>query len=372
MPRVLGIVTAASNRYKVEGLQEYRPIGSFSFAGRFRVVDFPVSNMSNSGVIDHIVVYINGNPRSLVEHLGTGRTYNLNSKREKLQLLFHDEANTNEMYNTDIASFMDNLPTIERSHCEYVVIAPSNMVYRQDFGKLLKQHIDSEADITLLYHRVDNAKSCFLGCNALALNRQKGVQTIETNMGNVDARNIFMDTYVMKKELFLELVLKAHRISSMYHLSRIVALACDELDVRGVQHKGYFAAITDLKSYYDANLSLINPENARSLFDGKWPIYTKTTDACPTEYFEGAAVRNSLVSNGCTIEGTVENSVIGRNVTIKPGAVVKNSVVLAHSVLGEDVHITNQVVDKWATITHAKEIAATPEKPGYIRRDDVL
>ncbi|MBQ6376382.1 MAG: glucose-1-phosphate adenylyltransferase subunit GlgD [Lachnospiraceae bacterium] len=371
MPKALGIITAASNRYKVEGLQEHRPIGGFSFAGRYRVIDFPVSNMSNSD-IDHILVYINGNPRSLVEHLGSGRIYNINSKRGKLQLLFHDEANTNEMYNTDIASFLDNIATIERSRNEYVVIAPSNMVFRQNFDKLLRQHIDSGADITLLYHRVDNARTCYLGCNILSLNRQKGVQSIDTNMGNVDGRNIFMDTYIMKKSLLLELIFKARNISSMYHLSRIVSLACDELDIRGVQHKGYFAAITDLKSYYDANLSLINRENAESLFDPKWPFYTRTTDSCPTQYFEGASVHNSLIANACSIEGTVENSVIGRGVTIKPGCSVKDSVILAYSTLGEDVHLENQVVDKWATITHAKELRAASEKPGYIRRDDIL
>ena len=371
MAKAFGIITAASNRYVIEGMQEYRPISSFSFAGRFRLVDFPISNMSNSG-IDRIQVYISGNPRSLVEHLGTGRNYNINSKRGKLQLLFHDEGNINRLYNTDIAAFMDSITIIERMREDYVIITSSNMVYVENYDALLEQHIKSEADVTLLYHRVENADEAYRGCNCLVLNRQKGVQSIEMNMGNTKDRNVFMDTYVMKKDLFVQLIRKAASTSSMYHLSRIVSESCNELDVRGVQHKGFYAAITDLKSYYDSNLELLNPEAAKSLFDAKWQIYTQTTDSCPTEYFEGGSARNSLISNGCSIEGTVENCVLGRGVKIGKGAVVKNSVVLAYATIGEDVVIENQVVDKWAKVIHAKEVVADADHPGYVRRDDIL
>ena len=322
-------------------MQEYRPISSFSFAGRFRLVDFPISNMSNSG-IDRIQVYISGNPRSLVEHLGTGRNYNINSKRGKLQLLFHDEGNINRLYNTDIAAFMDSISIIERMREDYVIITSSNMVYVENYNALLEQHIKSEADVTLLYHRVENADEAYRGCNCLILNRQKGVQTIEMNMGNTKDSNVFMDTYVMKKDLFVQLIRKAASTSSMYHLSRIVSESCNELDVRGVQHKGFYAAITDLKSYYDSNLELLNPQEARSLFDPKWQIYTQTT------------------------------CVLGRGVKIGKGAVVKNSVILAYATIGEDVVIENQVVDKWAKIIHAKEVVADAEHPGYVRRDDIL
>ena len=371
MAKAFGIITAASNRYDIEGLQEYRPVSAFSFAGRYRLVDFPISNMSNSG-IDRIQVYISGNPRSLVEHLGTGRNYNINSKRGKLQLLFHDEGNINRLYNTDIAAFMDSFNIIERTREDYVIITSSNMIYRQDFSELLDQHIKSEADVSLLYHRVDNAREAYRGCSCLILNRQKGVQSIEMNMCNADTRNIFMDTYVLKKSLFVDLIRKAAKTSSMYHLSRAVAMAVDELDIRGIQHKGYFAAVTDLKSYFDANLEMIDYEKAKSLFDARWPFYTRTTDSCPTQYFDDASVKNALISNGCLIEGTVENCVLGRGVRIGKGAVVKNSVVLAYAQIGSDVKVENQVIDKWARVIHAKELVSDSGKPGYVRRDDTL
>lgn len=198
------------------------------------------------------------------------------------------------------------------------------------------------------------------------------MESIEKNRGSAKNRNIFMDTYIMKKDLFVELIHKAKKMSSMITLPQIVNASCSELDIRGVAHRGYFASITDFKSYFDANMSLIDLKNSLNLFNPEWPIYTRTNDSCPTQYFDNADVKNSVVSNGCLIEGTVENSVIGRGCQIKKGAVVKNCVILANSIIGEDVHVENQVIDKWAQITREREIVAEAGHPGYIRRDDIL
>ncbi|MDD7769706.1 glucose-1-phosphate adenylyltransferase subunit GlgD [Suipraeoptans intestinalis] len=371
MSKAFGIVNFSNTQIQVKGLQSYRPIGAFSFLGRYRIIDFPISNMSNSG-IDHIQVYVQRKPRSLAEHLGTGRHYNINSKRGKLHLLFSESGMDNDIYNNDISAYLENMDCIESVHYPYVVIAPNNMIYAMDYDSLLQAHIASGADITLLYHSVDNAKESFLNCNFLNLNRQKGVLSIEQNRGSAKNRNIFMDTYVMKKELFIDLVYRAKKISSMYSLLDIVNKACEEMDIRGISHRGYFAAISDFKSYYDANLSLIDSKVADSLFDEDWPIYTKTNDSCPTQYFDTASVRNSVVSNGCLIEGSIEHSVIGRGCVIKKGAIVKDCILLPDSVVGEGVHIEAQVVDKHARVLHAKEIIASPQSPGYVRREDIL
>ena len=216
-----GIVNSASRNIYVEGMQDYRPIGAFSFLGRYRVIDFPISNMSNSG-IDRIQVYVNHKPRSLVEHVGTGRHYNINSKSGRLHLLFSEARAVNDLYNTDIASYLENMEYIRRLRNPYVVIAPNYMVYTIDYSSLIQTHVESGADITLLYLAVDNAKDSYLSCNILNLNKQKGVLSIEPNHGNVKNRNIFMDTYIMKTELFIELVYKAKEMSSMFTLSDIV------------------------------------------------------------------------------------------------------------------------------------------------------
>lgn len=367
----LGIINSPGKHIWVEGLETYRPIGAFSFLGRYRVIDFPISNMSNSG-IERIQVHIRRKPRSLINHLGSGRHYNINSKRGRLQVLFSENGNEHDIYNNDISSYIENMEYIENIHQSYVVIAPSYMVYTADYSALLEQHMTSGADVTLLYHSVDDAKDHYLNCNTLELNRQKGVLSIDQNHGTAKNRNIFMDTYIMKKEIFLDLVHKAKSISSMFTLADVINFQCSEMDIRGIAHRGFFATITDFKSYFEANLSLINVKTATSLFVDDWPVYTKTNDSCPTQYYDTANVKSSVVSNGCQIEGTVENSVIGRGCIIKKGTVIKNSIILAGSYVGEDVHIENQVVDKHTKITHMKEIVADAEHPGYIRRKDIL
>ncbi len=369
--KAFGIVSSADNSIHVEGLHDYRPIGAFSFIGRFRVIDFPISNMSNSGM-DRIQVYVRSRPRSIAEHIGSGRHYNINSKRGKIQLLFSEDSNLNSIYNNDICAYSENLDIIQRMHQEYVIITPSYMVYKQDFSELLQSHINSGADVTLLYHKVDNAKEYFQNCKIVNINKQKGISSLEKNLGTAKERNIFMDTYCMSKDTFVGLIKAAKELSSIYTLADIVNLKCKDMDIRGYQHKGYFASLLSLSDYYRASLELLDYDVASDLFRPEWPIYTRTTDSCPTQYFETAKVSNSFISNGCLIEGTIENSVVGRGVTIKKGAVIKNSIILAHVVIEEGVHIENTIVDKWAHIIHVKDIRGTEEHPQYIKRRDTL
>ncbi|WP_044913439.1 glucose-1-phosphate adenylyltransferase subunit GlgD [Butyrivibrio sp. WCE2006] len=369
--RAFGVINSAANYIRVEGLHDYRPIGAFSFLGRFRVIDFPISNMSNSG-FDRIQVCLNSRPRSIVEHIGSGRHYNINSKRGAIQMFFTQNNGASSIYNTDINAYIENLEQIERMPQDYVVIAPSYMIYKQNFQELLDQHVASGTDITLLYHKVDQAKEFYRACNVVTLNRQKGVESLERNMGTAKEKNISMDTYVMSKEIFIDLIKKSRKESSAYSLADMIGLACNELDVRGIQHKGYFAAITSLDDYYRANMEMLDYATSMEFFKSDWPFYTKTTDACPTQYFHGAKVTNSLICNAGLIEGTVENSIIGRNVHIGKGAVVRNSIVLAYNNIADGVYIENAVIDKWADIKHVKKVASNSVTPAYVKRNDRL
>ncbi|MDC7279845.1 glucose-1-phosphate adenylyltransferase subunit GlgD [Butyrivibrio fibrisolvens] len=369
--KAFGVINSAPNYIRVEGLHDYRPIGAFTFIGRFRVIDFPLSNMSNSG-INRIHVYLNSRPRSLVEHIGSGRHYNINSKRGNLQLLFTQQNGANSIYNTDITAYMENLEQLERMPQDYVIVAPSYMVYKQDFQKLLDEHVEAGNDITLLYHKVDQAKEYYRACNVVELNKQKGVQSLTRNMGTAKDKNISMDTYVMSKDLFIALIKKAKRESSAYSFADIIALSCDTLDIRGYQHKGYFAAITSLDDFYRANMELLDYGTAMDFFKQDWPFYTHTTDACPTHYYPGAKVVNSLVCNAATIEGTVENSIIGRHVHIGKGAIIKNSIILSYSDISDGTYIENAVIDKWVKVKNVKKIVSESVTPAYIKRNDVL
>jgi glucose-1-phosphate adenylyltransferase len=334
------------------------------------VIDFPISNFSNSG-INNIQVYITKKPRSLVAHIGTGRHYNINSKRGRIQIIVPNEELVNSIYNTNINALFSNIDYIRRQSQDYVVIAPSCMVFAQNYDDLLQQHVDSGADVTLLYHKVFDAREGYSTCNALTLDGDK-VTAITPNLGDEDNKDMFMESYVMKKDLLIDLMYAARETSSVYTLANIVNAKCGELDVRAVEHHGFFAPITSLETYYKANEALIDIDESATLFTSDWPIYTRTSDSCPTQFYDEAEVKNSLVSNGCEVHGTVEDSVIGRGVTIGKGSVVKGCIILAYAEIGENVVLQNQVVDKYAKIIHENKILAEPGSVGYIKHSDTL
>lgn len=369
MCNAFGIVNYEGPTVKVSGLQDYRPAGAFSFLGRYRLVDFPISNMSNSG-INHIQVYTKSNPRSLIEHLGSGRHYNINSKRGKLHILPAQNIGSNDFYSNDISCYLFNMQSIEDVNYPYVVLAPSHMAYRQDYAALLETHIESGADISILYQSVDNAKERYINCDALELNKQKGVLSLERNRGNAKNRNISLETYVLSKELFINLVKKAANTSSLYWFRDIINDECKELDIRGVAHRGFVACISDFQSYYNATMDLLEYSKAMDLFKKDWPVYTRTNDSCPTQYYPTSSVKHSFVANGCSIEGHIENSVIGRGCVVKKGAVIKNTVLLPGTIVGEDVHIENVVVDKKARIQRKKDLIGDADRPLYVKRND--
>ena len=137
-------------------------------------------------------------------------------------------------------------------------------------------------------------------------------------------------------------------------------------------HRGFVACVNDFKSYFNANIDLLDYDKAMDLFNSDWPIYTRTNDSCPTQYYSDVTVQNSMVSNGCIVEGDIVNSVIGRGVVIKKGAVIKNSIILPGAIIGEDVHIENVVVDKKARIVRKKELIGHTDQPLYVKRNDKI
>ena len=371
MCNALGIVNFPGSNVKVKGLQDFRPVAAFSFLGRYRMVDFPLSNMSNSGIED-IHIHLKNRPRSVISHVGLGRQYNINPKRGGVKILYGENFPESEFYNTDVASFRANLRDMNKSTKDYVVIAPSYMVCSIDYSEVVDAHVASGADITVVYKTVDDAKERFIDCNTVEINKQKGILGFEKNRGAYKTRNVSLDTYVLSKKLFLELIEDAAKTSALYWFVDIVNDKCAELDVRGFQYKGYLAAITDLTSYYKTNMELIDPTVAEELFKEEWPILTRTNDSAPSMYLKDSKVRRSVVSNGCHIEGEVENTIVGRGCTIKKGAVVKNAVLMPGVVVGEDAYLDNVVVDKDVTITKVKTVQGVCGSPAYVRRGDKI
>lgn len=365
----LGIINFEDSTAAVSGLDDYRPVPAISFMGRYRIIDFILSNMTNSG-ISQIQVYCKEKPRSLIEHLGTGLHYNINSKRGRLRILYGEKNFTSQVYNHDVANFMLNMQYIEGDSQPYVIVAPSYFIYSIDFNEVMRAHLDSKADVTVLYTSTDQAKESFLGCDELTLDKDKRIVSIEKNYGKRKSALISMEAYVMTKKLFIELVKKAAETSALYWFRDILIDSLPELNIKGYSVKGFVECLNTLPAYYRVSMELRDRGVANGLFKPNWPIYTITNDSCPTRYTPDAHASKSVVSNGCIIEGSVEGSVLGRNVTVMKGAIVKNSVLLPGAFIGENVKLDHCVVDKNAIVHHVKALAGTDEDPIYVKRSD--
>lgn len=367
--KALGIISFEDNTAHVEGLEEHRPVPAISFLGRYRVIDFILSNMTNSGM-DNVQVYCKEKPRNLIEHLGEGTNYNINSKRGKLRVLYGEKNFSSPVYNHDIANYMLNMQYIEGDRNPYVVVAPSYFVYSLDFSTVLDAHVESGADVTVLYTSTSEAKTSFLGCDVLTLDKEKNVTAFDKNRGNTKTKNVSLEAYVMTKKLFIELVKKAAATSSLYWFKDILRDSLGELKIKGYPVRGFVACINTLEAYFKTSMALRDRSVADGLFKPGWPVYTQTSDSSPTMYRTGSSVTGSVVANGAVIEGKVENSIISRGVTISKGAVVRNCILLPGAFIGEKAKLDHVVVDKYAIIHHVKELKGTDEEPVYVARRD--
>ena len=371
MSNILGIVSPENDTVIVEGLMDYRPIPAISFLGRYRLIDFAISNFSNSH-IDHIKVFVKNQPRSLIEQLGSGRHYGINSKRGRLQILYNDLSGISALYNTDINTYLRNMEFIEEADEKYVAITPGYQICAVDYRDVVKQHEEEGADVTVLYKQTDRAKERFIGCPALTLDNGYVIESV-TNLGKRKNAAISMETYVMAKDMFVKLVREAHAESSAYSLRDILRDKIGKLRIMGYSYKGYFACINSMNSYYKTSMELLDYETAKDLFRPDWPIYTKTNDSAPAFYGEDAKVEHSVIANGCRIEGTVINSALGRGVIVEKGAIVKDAILLPFSHIGKDCHVEYAVVDKWAKVNRVKEVKGTSSYDvAYIRRRDKI
>ena len=371
MYNALGIIAYNDANVYVEGLEKYRPIAAFGFIGRYRLMDFPISNMTNSGMND-IDIFVNGDPKVMFEHIGSGRQYNINSKHGHLGIVpvFPDGERAERI--SDVATYHKYLYQIEQDTNEYVIIAPVNYIYKANYAEYLKQHIESGADISVLYQRVDDAKEDYVNCDILELNAQKGVESITTNLGNKKNQIVSLQTYILSKNMFVDMIKKGHATSSMYWFKDILNDSCKNLDIRGINYRGKVYPIYNLKSYFDSNMKVLDDGNMKDFIDANWPIYTRTNDSAPTIYLGEGCAKNSLISNGCQISGKVNTSIIGRGVDIGKGAVVKNCIVMPGAKIGANAVLENVVVDKDVRIVHKKEIIGSEDAPIYINRRETV
>lgn len=366
----LGIINIEGTNVQFGQVMSHRGTQAFGFLGRYRLIDFVLSNMSNSGITD-FQVYLPEKGRSTIQHIGTGKNYNINSKRGRLRFLTN-ESELSPIYKHDVRLFTDNLRFIEGSNKEYVLIAPSYFIYSQDYSRLKEQHIETQADITLLYKNVSDAQENYIGCSTIKLDDSRRIVEFQENHGKYKNRAVSLEAYFMKRSVFIDLIKRANQVSALYWFKDILKDVVNEYRIYGYAHRDYVACINNVPAYFTTQLELINATTRRLLFKPGWPIHTRSSDSAPTLYGPLAEVKGSLIANGSHINGVVENSVIDRDVRIEEGAVVKNSIIMNGVTIKRDANIENAIIDKEALIKNPLNIKGKPDNPDYIGLRDII
>lgn len=370
---VVGIIFPNSYDDVVPELVSVRLMASIPFASRYRIIDFILSSMTHSG-IDNISVVVNKNYHSLMDHLGSGREWDLVRKNGGLHIFPpFAEKEVGGPY-VGRASALANLLTFLKSQKEkYVIMSDTNVVVNFDFNAMLQAHMDSGADITIAYNEQELPKE-LLDYKATdrifyyTFDVEEGrIRKVYINPKTEGVQNTSMSIFVIGRELLIDLISTAYMQGRSFFMRDVIMPQLGKLNVQGYKYTGYVARICGMKSYFEENMKLLDDYNLDALFSDA-PIYTKIRGDNPTHYKEGAKVRNVMMADGCVIEGEVENSVIFRGVRVGKGAKIKNCILMQDTVVESGANVEYLITDKNVTITAGKEMKGTDTFPVYIEK----
>ena len=362
MKNVMGIIYTNKDDLSLRELTNQRSVAALPLAGRYRVVDFVLSSMVNSGV-RNVGVIMQRNYRSLMDHLGSGKEWDLHTRNNGLFLLppFVTQETGGE-YLGVLDALRANFDYLRRSTQKLAILTNSNMVFNMNFEPMIRQHEETDADITLLYTRVrrDMELSSAGKHTHAFLNVEKDgrISDMEVNPNAANYDTMYMNVLLIKRTLLMHLVdgAAAHGEHDINRELIQPAIKSGSLKVYGYEFKGYYRRIETIKSYFRCNMDLLDYNVRQELFK-KSPVYTKTRDDVPAVYREGNNVKNSLVADGCVIEGSVENCVLFRGVHIGRNASVKNAIIMQDSEIEDSVELENVILDKNVTVrTHGRLI----------------
>lgn len=358
--KVMGVVNLIHETDELDKLTQGRCTATVPFGSRYRLIDFTLSNMVNSG-IHEVGIFAHTKYRSLMDHIGSGKSWDLQHRQSGLFVLPPITDDVQELSRGDLFHFYQNRDFFLRSKSEYVLITRSHMVCNIDFRLVLNDHLKNNADITVVCYQ---SKKSLLGkARKVRMDEHGRVTEIQDSYGRMLSDYSNMEMYLMKKELLMELV-ETSLAKGQDHLVRHAIFSkLAELNVYGYVHHGFLAVVNTINSYYGNSMQLLKPEVWRSLFSEPGPIYTKVKDGPPARYSSEAEVTRSLIANGCVIEGTVRNSILFRGVRVHKGAVVENSIIMQNGVVLPNSTVKCAIFDKDVIISENQEIKGVNSGP---------
>lgn len=365
MGNVLGLVFANMHDTTLGDMTKNRTMGSVMFGGRYRLIDFPLSNMVNSG-ISEVAVITKSNYQSLLDHLGSAREWDLARKKGGLYILppFGNVEST--LYRGRIEALYGTMSFIKHSRAKYVVLSDCDVVTNIDYKPIVAAHIESGADITAVAHTGVYSSEDIKTSTVFNVDADKNVTSVLINPDISGTCTTSLNVFVMSMDFLIETVNDAMARGNVSFERNILQEKCRELKIKIYEYDNYFSKLNSPESYFKSNMALLEPENARKLFVPKRSIYTKVSDNAPVKYDLDSKVSNSLIADGCIIEGEVENSVLFRGVKVGKGAKVKNCILMQGTVVGDNAELNYLITDKNVSICENHILTSSPQYPMYV------
>ncbi len=374
---MLGVIFSENPEASMGELTSLRSLAAVPLGGRYRIIDFMLSNMVNSGILK-VGITTPVNYQSLTDHLGTGKDWDMDRKDDGLYILPPKDTGESDVEAIGGIERLSGISSfLTKSQQEYVLVTDCNTICNIDFDKVLESHLENEADFTLVCTPVKDLSSKEVRKHILLeVDGDDNVTDMHVYPSHQVTDLSYMHMFITRRETLMELVEYAsthgkHQISKDILLP---AVTNDQVKVCAYKFEGYRKKIDSIQSFYKANIDMLNKDIRDELFGLSVdnPIFTKIKDSVPTKYSKTAEVQNAFIADGCKIEGTVKNSVLFRGVHVGKGASVENCILMQDSEVMENCLVENVIFDKGVILRSGKKLVGQDTYPMVIGKETVV
>jgi len=369
-----GLIYAGEEITNLRELVDQRTVGALPIGGKYRTIDFPLSNMVNSD-IRSVGVIVSRNYNSLMDHLGSGKEWDLSRKSEGLFILTPFSLRENPgTYRGKIEALKSSMDYLRRVRQEYCILAGATSIYNFCYDEMMRFHVDSGADITILYHHIGDGHTVDERYRDVFLELEDDgrVRGIEINPVLTIHTARSLKSYIVRKDILMYLVDESFSKGEYKFSENLLRSNVDRIKIMAYEHKGYVGMLRSVPAYFQIHMDLLEAKIRDELFPLDNRIYTKTKDSVPARHTQAAEVRQSLIANGCIIAGNVEKSMLFRDVRVGKGAKFKNSIALSGAVIEENANLEYVILDKNTLVRQNSRLVGSKDYPIVIRKGGIV
>lgn len=362
-----GVVFANVGEANLPELTSKRTMASVPFGGKYRMVDFPLSNMSNSG-INNVAIIVRNHFHSLTDHVGSGIAWDLSKRHSGLSILSPYKGHSflhriEAMYH--LQGYFRELKE------EYILLTTSNYAANIDYKKMFEQHLITGADITLMYKEMEIPPKSDEPL-VMTTDDEGRIQKLLINPKIQGKCKLSTGSMIIKRDLLLDLVHECMSENTLNFRKDLLQNNLNKLNMQGYKFSGHISLVHCIEDYYSESMKLMQKEIRDELFNPSRPIYTKVRDDAPCRYGLTSKVKGSLVAQGCVIDGEVENSILSKGVHIGKGAKITNCIIMQDTVIGKNAVLDNVIVDKDVIVTEGHSLCGTDTYPIYVAKQSTV